>query len=80
MSTVAHETRVHQRDSPPPNTQILSSSDYVKAEETAHIEFERGELLAHFPDPDEGTSDQERKIIVRVFPARLIHELALIAH
>ena len=38
----------------------MSSQENLKA---SNIDFERGQLLAGLPDPDEGKSEQEKKAI-----------------
>lgn len=41
-------------------SETMSNQDELKA---SNIEFERGQLLAGLPDPDEGKTEEEKKAI-----------------
>lgn len=58
----AHTTTMASRDSKPDLEKVETSSD--ERGNKSGIEYERAQLLANLPDPDEGKSDEERRAIV----------------
>lgn len=53
-------TEKHDLEAVTQQTEAMSTQEELKA---SNIDFERGQLLAGLPDPDEGKSDEEKKAI-----------------
>lgn len=41
------------------------------------VEYERAQLLANLPDPDEGKTDEERKAIVSILTPKCVEDSSL---
>lgn len=54
------------------NLEKTETSSEEKTGAKSGIEYERAQLLANLPDPDEGKTDEERREIVSLPPSGMI--------